>query len=245
MWNQAERSFFQEALTDNRTNFKEIFNICNTILGRTNNLPLPPSDSNITLANNFNNYFHDKIGNIYNSLVQQNQAIPETYGVEVHPPPMPPSFMEFKPISCSNLEQYIMASPTKCCELDPIPTSLLKKILPLVSQLLTAIVNNSITLGTFPNCIKGALVQPLLKKANLDLINKNYRTVSNLSFVGKLIECVVADQVTSHITQHGLMEANQSAYCSHHSTETTLLKVKADILRAMDNQEVVCLVLLD
>ena len=41
------------------------------------------------------------------------------------------------------------------------------------------------------------------------------------------------------------MEANQSAYCSHHSTETTLFKVKVDILRAMDNQEVVCLVLLD
>ena len=138
-----------------------------------------------------------------------------------------------------------MASPTKSCELDPIPTSLLKKILPSVSQLLTAIVNNSITLGTFPNCIKGALVGPLLKKANLDLINKNYRPVSNLSFVSKLIERIVADQVTSHITQHGLMEANQSAYHSHHSTETTLLKVKADILRAMDNQEVVCLVLLD
>ena len=137
-----------------------------------------------------------------------------------------------------------MASPTKSCELDPIPTSLLKKILPSVSQLLTAIVNNSITLGTFPNCIKGALVQPLLKKANLDLINKNYRPVSNLSFVGKLIEHV-ADQITSHVTQHSPMEASQSAYHSHHSTETTLLKVKADILRAMDNQEVVCLVLLD
>ena len=138
-----------------------------------------------------------------------------------------------------------MASPTKHCELNPIPTSLLMKILPSVSQILTAIVNNSITLGTLPNCIKGALVQPLLKKANLDLINKNYRPVSNLSFVGKLIEYVDADQVTSHITQHGLMEANQSAYCSHHSTETTLPKVKVDILRAMDNQEVVCLVLLD
>ena len=77
------------------------------------------------------------------------------------------------------------------------------------------------------------------------MINKNYRPVSNLSFVGKLIERVVADQITSHITQHSLMEASQSAYRSHHSTETTLLKVKADILRAMDNQEVVCLVLLD
>ena len=88
-------------------------------------------------------------------------------------------------------------------------------------------------------------MQPLLKKANRDLINKNYRPVSNLSFVGKLIEHVVADQVTSRITQHSLMEANQSAYGSHHSTGTTLLKVKADILRAMDNHEVVCLVLLD
>ena len=104
MWNQAERSFFQEALADNRTNFKEIFNICNTILGRNNILPLPPSDSNTSLANNFNNYFHEKIGNIYSSLLQQNQAIPEVYGVEVHPPPMPPSFMEFKPISSSDLK---------------------------------------------------------------------------------------------------------------------------------------------
>ena len=158
---------------------------------------------------------------------------------------MPPSFMEFKPISCSDLEWYVMASPTKICELDSILTSLLKKILPSVSQLLTTIVNNSITLGTFPKCIKGSLVWPLLKKANMDLINKNYRPVSNLSFVGKLVEHVVADQVTSHITQHGLMESNQSASCSHHRTETTLLKVKADILRAMDKQEVVCLVLLD
>ena len=69
IWNQAERSFFWEALADDRTNSKDIFNICNTILGRNNKLPLPPSDSNITLTNNFNNYFHDKIGNIYSSLV--------------------------------------------------------------------------------------------------------------------------------------------------------------------------------
>ena len=133
MWNQAEISFFWEALADNRTNFKEIFSICNTILGRNNNLPLPLSDSNITVANNLHNYFHDEIGNICSSLVQQNQAIPETSGVEVYPPPMPPSFMKFKPISCSDLERYVMASPTKSCELDPIPTSLLKKILPSVS----------------------------------------------------------------------------------------------------------------
>ena len=85
MWDWAERLFFLEALTDNRTNFKDIFNICNNILGR-NNLPLPSSDLNINLANKFNNCFHDKIGSIYSSLVQHNQATLETYRVEVHLP---------------------------------------------------------------------------------------------------------------------------------------------------------------
>ena len=154
----SRKIFFLETLADNRTNFKEIFNICNNILGRNNNLSLPSSDLNIKMVNKFNNSFHDKIGSIYSSLVQCNQATLEMYRVEVHPPPMPTSFTEFKPISCSDLEQYIMASPTKSCELDPIPTSLLKKILPSVSQLLTAILNSSITLGTSPTLFKRALV---------------------------------------------------------------------------------------
>ena len=48
-----------------------------------------------------------------------------------------------------------------------------------------------------------------------------------------------------HIHTNNLMEPLQSAYRLCHSTETALLKVKADILRAMDNQEITCLVLLD
>ena len=71
------------------------------------------------------------------------------------------------------------------------------------------------------------------------MVNKNYRPVSNLAFVGKLIKCVVADQATSHITQNNLMEAKKSAYHSYHNIKTALLKVKAD------NQEVVYFVLLD
>ena len=41
------------------------------------------------------------------------------------------------------------------------------------------------------------------------------------------------------------MEKNQSAYQDYHSTETTLIKMMSDILKAMDNQEVTCLILLD
>ena len=52
-------------------------------------------------------------------------------------------------------------------------------------------------------------------------------------------------QLVSHIERHGMMEAHQSAYNSSHSTKTALLKVKTDIIQALDNQEVACLILLN
>ena len=106
------------------------------------------------------------------------------------------------------------------------------------------LVNKSLQTDTFPDDLKVALVRPLLKKINLDLIEKNYRPVSNLQFIGKLIERAVNNQLNEHITSNNLMEPMQSAYRAGHSTEAALNKVKADLLNAIDNKEVVCLVLL-
>ena len=55
----------------------------------------------------------------------------------------------------------------------------------------------------------------------------------------------MAAQLVTHIERHGMMEAHQSAYHSSHSMETALWKVKTDIIQALDNQEVACLILLD
>ena len=99
--------------------------------------------------------------------------------------------------------------------------------------------------GTFPESFKRALVRPLLKKPNLDLLERNYRPVSNLSYVSKLVECVAAAQLVNHFERHNLMEVHQSAYHAFHSMETALLKVKTDVIRVLKNQEVACLILLD
>ena len=94
--------------------------------------------------------------------------------------------------------------------------------------------------------MKEALLRLLLIKLNLDLHQfKNFRAVSNLSFVSKLVERAVCDQLLEHAMKTGKLEDLQSAYRSGHSTETALLKVKTDILNAMDKQKVTCLVLLD
>ena len=131
----------------------------------------------------------------------------------------------------------------KTFDVDPIPTDLLKKVLLVIIHLLTKLVNESLQTGEFPDDLKKALVTPLLKKPSLEPILKNYRPISNLPFVGKLMERCVIDQLLEHIHANNLMEPLQLTYRSHHSTETALLKVMMDILKVKDNQEVTCLVL--
>ena len=78
----------------------------------------------------------------------------------------------------------IKHTPFKSCELDPIPTEILKEIIPQHSPLITAQVNSSLEMGIFPSSLKEAFLRLLLKKPNLELTKKNYRPVSNLAYIG-------------------------------------------------------------
>ena len=87
---------------------------------------------------------------------------------------------------------------------------------------------------------------PLLKKPNLDRnLLKNYRPVSNLSFIFKLIEKVVAKQLNNYIDSEGLSNVNQSSYRRLHFTESALLKIQNDIAASIDSGKAVALTLLD
>ena len=86
------------------------------------------------------------------------------------------------------------------------------------------LVNCSLSEGLVPDGFKKAVVTPLIKKASLPVDDlKNYRPVSGLSFISKLVEHVVARQLVTHIHQHDLDNSYQSAYKSGHSTETALI----------------------
>ena len=93
--------------------------------------------------------------------------------------------------------------------LDPLPTQLLKTNVDILSPVITRIVNLSLTTGKFPSSQKSAIITLLLKKASLDPESlKNYRPVSNLTFVSKLLERMVAKQRHDQLSQHQLYEKN-------------------------------------
>ena len=90
------------------------------------------------------------------------------------------------------------------------------------------------------------LLHQFLKTPHLDpSVPKNVRPVSNLLFVSKLLERLVARQLTAYLESNGLFPTFQSAYRRNHSTETVLLKIYNDSLQAADNGMVTIMVFLD
>ena len=154
-------------------------------------------------------------------------------------------FSEFRLVTEDKLASIIKATPTKSCENDPITTKLLKEHLDSILPTLVKIVNTSLQDGAFSDNLKEALLTPLIKKNGLELAFTNFRPVSNLSYLSKLIERVVCEQLVDMVTETGNYEGLQSAYQSKHLTETALLKVKTDMLDNMDKGRVNCLVMLD
>ena len=117
-------------------------------------------------------------------------------------------------------------SPNKSCEIDPMPTWLLKMCLEELLSIFTKIINMSLESAYVLLSFKGARIRPLLKKPGLDqnLLN-NYRPVSSLLFISKILEKVVDMRLEQHLTTNNLHEDHQSAYRKFHSIETALLKV--------------------
>ena len=112
--------------------------------------------------------------------------------------------------------------------------------------MVTSIVNSSLLSGCVPESMKVAIINPLIKKPSLDPeVLSNYRPVSNLSFLSKIVEKTVSARLNKYMYQNHLHDPLQSAYKTQHSTETALTKVHNDLLGSIDRHGVAILILLD
>ena len=94
---------------------------------------------------------------------------------------------------------------TKSCKLDAIPTSIFKQITPSIVPTIMKIINISLAQSIFAEEWKTAIVHPLLKKLGSELTPSNYRPVSNLSFLSKLLEKCALQQFNKHCITNKLL----------------------------------------
>ena len=239
---QTRISYYSNKIAECGHDTKGLYRIARHLMGdKESGAVLPQNIPPVCLADQFSDFFSHKITTIRDGLQRDgtDRTLTENRHIGVPLGSWPPTTEE-------EVRAIIMKSPDKSCELDPVPTWLLKLCIDGLLPLITSIINSSLETGCVPKDFKVARIKPLLKKPGLDPdILKNYRPVSNLPFLSKIMEKVVDARLEHHLVQNNLHEPSQSAYKRFHSTETALLKVQNDILRSLDAGDVTVLVMLD
>ena len=240
MMSKSKSDYYTSLLSNNSDNPRQMWNSVNKILHREKSKPLPDHTSLDTLCSSFSKFFTDKI-----TLIRSNFDTNDHIHNFSKPPHVTNTMDQFTPTTTSEVRSIILKSTNASCDLDRFPTRLLKHYIDDLIVPITAIINLSMRDGVVPHDFKQALVTPLIKKKTLCRNEfKNYLPISNLSFLSKILEKIVAKRLNEHIEEQLLSNHVQSAYKRFHSTETALLKIHNDIICNMDNGKVTALTLL-
>jgi hypothetical protein len=240
----SRRTYFRNLITTCSQQPRKLWAALDGLLCRKPPPTLPNSISAPTLASVFLKFFDDKITN----LCTRFTPLTLTSLRDLNPPlPMPPPLLSiFTPASTLEVQTAIFSASDSTCDLDLIPTKLLKSAIDSLLIPITTIINLSLAEGSFPDSFKIAIVKPLLKKFSLppdDLAS--YRPISNLNFISKILERIIHTRITVHLQSFPSICPFQSAYRKFHSTETALLRIQNDLLLAIDKRKLSALVLLD
>jgi len=198
---------------------------------------VPPSQD--IGARTFHRFFKAKVAGVRASAAD---APPPSFT----PAPTGCELRVFRPVTTTHVIRAVKALSDKQCSSDPFQKRVLKSNVDTLAPFLTELFNRSLSAGTVPTAFKAAYATPLLKKSDLDPANvHSYRPIANLSVLSKLLERLVSQQLLDHLNASKLLPDLQSAYRAHHSSETAVIKVLADTLKALDGGDLAMLTLLD
>ena len=154
------------------------------------------------------------------------------------------SIKEFMPVEMEEVMKYMIKLGSKKCELDPILVNIYKQLIDKLVALTLHIVNISLQ-SRFPEKWKEAQVKPLIKKPTLLCEYKNYRPVSNLCVISKIVEKAALKQINSHLDENARLPSYQSAYHALHSTETALVDLIDNLVWNFEKQELCAVAIMD
>ena len=133
---------------------------------------------------------------------------------------------------------------SKATGTDMIGPRLLKLAAQYIANEVTFICNHSINNSVFPNKWKEAKVTPLHKNGPLEEVN-NFRPISILPVMSKVLEKHVHDSLSEFLQEFNLLHKTQSGFRSKHSCETALVNMIDSWLAGIDSGKMIGVVLVD
>ena len=151
-------------------------------------------------------------------------------------------FHTLSPVTEDGISTIVLAlDPKKSSGPSDINAKCLQLTLPSISSSITRILNLSLCTGSVPSCWKAANVTPVFMKG--DKLNpSNYRPISVISALGKILERVVYTRLMCHLSENNILTPYQSGFRPNHSTEYVLLLTVEDRRQEVDQGKAVAAV---
>uniref|UniRef100_A0A8C6M131 Reverse transcriptase domain-containing protein n=1 Tax=Nothobranchius furzeri TaxID=105023 RepID=A0A8C6M131_NOTFU len=190
------------------------------------------------MCDEFLDFFMGKVAALRATMSRPPECSPSVTAIR--------GLVAFQPIISDDLIKIVGEAKPSGSPDGVMPTRLFKEVFPVVTPLILHIINMSLSSGIVPDDFKKAVIRPLLKKPGMDaLLSANYRPISKLPFLSKVLEKCVYHQLLVFMDENAIFETFQSGFRALHSTETTLVRVLNDIYLATNSGNSELLLLLD
>ena len=240
---ESRRAFFASRVSESSHDPRALWRCVKGLL-HTNNTS---TNHEPGMSNRFSTFFNEKIAKAKLKIGMLRAQLNPTHQPQQTDTVDSNTCLDVLPeTSMAEVSKLVKQLPNKSSPLDYIHTSIIKACSDVISPLIVRLANLSFNEGHFPDQFKIAQVTPLIKKDGLDPTDPaNYRPISNLNTISKIIERLYLARLLPHVAATGRLNPLQSAYRKAHSTETALLKIMDDLYRIVDDRKSAVLIGLD
>ena len=250
---KAKNLYNRNLFSRNKKNPKKTWSIIKNLMGKKHSKPVTTIVRNnqtltedIDIAKSMNEFFATIGSDLDKKLPTCNHNNSSMNSQTLNPQPD------------NNIEQSLFLTPvtlTECIQvinnlkntnnhIDCIPITLLKEIKHLIAQPIRYLINLSFENGTFPRLLKEACITPIFKDGDPTDVT-NYRPISVLSYLSKIVERCAATRVTSFLNKHNIISPSQYGFQRNKSTSDALHDLFEKIYDNLDNKQHTLAVYLD
>jgi Reverse transcriptase (RNA-dependent DNA polymerase) len=245
---KSKQLYYHDQIKSNKTNPKKLWSVLKEVsTGKTDKVSIDKLSvdgkvivDKCEIANNFNNFF-STVGNVISDSVQPVDKTAVSYIVDN---PNVPHLTLDNTTPGQIVEIIKIMQPKQSCDIDGISLKLLKYIAVEICVPLSHIFNLSLTSGTFPTKLKRSRIVPIFKAGDPENCD-NYRPISLLSSISKILEKIVHVKLVNHLDLNNLLYDHQYGFLRGKSTEQTLLHVTDYIAKALNKGDYCIALFLD
>ena len=247
---QAKRKYFYDKCEEHKSNTKKLWKTINTVTRKTNNKTevvekLKTDQGFIYSGNKISEEFASHFAEIGKKYATQMPKPTKKLEDFVGKIPCQPKSIYLVPVTRTEIEKYIDGlPPKKSSGLDNIDNTILKELKYYLIEPLTIIINESIMSGQFPSAMKTAKVVPLFKNKSREETT-NYRPISLLLTISKILEKVMYTRVYSFLSDTNQLYGSQYGFRKKHGCDHAVGELVANISKGIEQGKLTAGIFLD